>query len=76
MTHPITKKIDDLELDTKDLEMYTMTKINLGMQIDNQPNPIYIKHIPSGKTVVHKEYKSVHKNLMSALEKINKEIKK
>lgn len=39
------------------------------MKVDNRIQPIYIKHKPTGNTIICEEDRSQHKNLIKALEK-------
>ena len=72
----IKNKIKELGLEISDLEVYSMTPINFGMQVDNQIRPIYIKHIPTGEVVIEDNNRNHHKNLMNGLEKIKQKIRK
>ena len=72
----IREKAEDLGFEIKNLEIYSMTKIQLGMQIDNNVKPIYIKHKPTDTYIICKNFKSQHKNLMKALKMLKEEIEK
>lgn len=77
----IKDKINYLGLDTKNLEIYQMSKVNLGMHVPEMVSPIFIRHIPSDEYVICKNHTSSLKNILDGLkvleEKINpdKEIK-
>ena len=70
----IRERIKDLGLEISDLKIYSMNKIDLGMKVDNQVRPIYIKHIPTDVVVIEENSRSHHKNLINGLEKLKREI--
>ncbi len=67
----IQNKIKELGLEISNLEVYSMTPINFGMQVDNQVRPVYIKHIPTDTVVIEDNYRSHLKNVLRGLEKLD-----
>ena len=70
----IQKKIEELKLDIKDLEIYSMTPINFGMRVDNQIRPILNKHLPTDTVIIEEGDRSHLKNLLRGLEKLKEKI--